>query len=311
MMGRTWMASLCGIVLTGAALAQPVAPAANKPAAVVNGVAIQSAELDTVLKAADPVPVTLPEAQRRKRQMEALAMLIDNVLMRQFLEKNTPAVSPAEVAKRLTEMEGGLREQGKSLAEFCQDTNQTMEQLRANIVDHLRWNTYLAGHLNESTLTRYYTENKDFFDGTTVRASHIVQRLPATASEAEKAKARETLTRVRQQIASDPRADFAELARLHSQDPQASKGGDLGWIPRKWFDEAFARAAFALQVNQVSQVVQTDYGLHLIKVTERKAGKPSDYAKIKDAVREFCAEDLRQQLLTEQRKAARIDIHLP
>lgn len=311
MNGRMWTTGLCLVVLAGVAAGQAAGKPALKPIAVVNGVEISQAELDAVLKAADPVPVTLPEAQRRKRQMEALAMLMDNVLMRQFLEKNTPPVPPGEVSKRIAEMEAGLREQGKSLAEFCQDTNQTPEQLRTNVIDHLRWNVYIAGHVNEAAVARYYAENKDFFDGTTVRASHIVLRLPSNATETEKARAQETLTRLRQRLAADPKADFGELARQFSQDPQASRGGDLGWIPRKWYDEAFARAAFALQVSQVSDVVQTDFGLHLIKITDRKPGKPSDYARIKEAVREFCAEDLRQQILAEQRKTARIEINLP
>ena len=74
---------------------------------------------------------------------------------------------------------------------------------------------------------------------------------------------------------------------------------------------AVARPAFALQIGQVSEVIRTDYGLHLIKVTDRKPGQASEYDKIKEAVREFCIEDLHQQLLVQQRKAAKIDINLP
>jgi parvulin-like peptidyl-prolyl isomerase len=123
--------------------------------------------------------------------------------------------------------------------------------------------------------------------------------------------ARAKLADVRAQIVAG-KLDFAEAARKFSQCPSASKGGDLGFFPRKWvFEEDFARAAFAVPVGQVSDVVQTEYGLHLIKVTERKAGQPSDYAKIKDSVRDLCMEDLRQQLLAEQRKASRIEILLP
>src|SRR5262249_50312963 len=98
-----------------------------------------------------------------------------------------------------------------------------------------------------------------------------------------------------------------------SQDPRAADGGDLGFFLRKGdFDEAFLRAAFALPVGQVSDVVQTDYGLHLIQVTERKPGKETKFADLKEAAREFCAEELRQQILAQERKAAPIsEIHLP
>jgi peptidyl-prolyl cis-trans isomerase C len=288
-----------------------VAAPAPKPAAVVNGEPVSAAELQAVLKLSGPVAVHLPEGQRRQRQMEALSLLIDNLLMRQFLAKHTPAVPPAEVDKRLAEFEAGLKEQGKGLAEHCHDTHQTVEQLRAGIADHIRWATYVRPKVTDEVVAKYYKDNKDFFDEVTVQASHIVLRVPPTATEADKAAARAKLDDLRAKVVAGT-LDFAEAARKHSQDPAAAQGGDLGYFPRKWvFDEAFSRAAFALPVGQVSDVVQTDYGLHLIKVTGRKPGKPSDFAKIKEAVREFCAEDLRQQLLAEQRKAATIEINLP
>jgi peptidyl-prolyl cis-trans isomerase C len=313
---RLWAAGLGLAVLTGLATAQAQPPGqpkqTGKPAAVVNGVAITTAEIEAVLKASGPAPVQLAESQRRQRQMEALAMLIDNLLMRQLLQKHTAPVSAEEVNRRLKEMEAGLREQGKTLQEFCHDTNQTDAQLRAGIADHLRWAAYAKAHISDAAVQAYYADNKDFFDGVTVRASHIVIRVPAGTAEAERNKARAKLEELRKQLLADPKADFAALAKLYSQDPRAAQGGDLGYFPRKWvFDEPFARAAFALQVGQISDVVQTDYGYHLIKVTDRKPGKPSNFTELKEAVREFCTEDLRQGLLAKERKAAKIEVNLP
>src|SRR5204862_159635 len=78
------------------------------PVATVNGVAISRAELDAVLKAGEPEAVPQPAAQRRQRQVEALALLIDGVLMRQYLDKHAPPVSPEELSRRLAEMKTGL-----------------------------------------------------------------------------------------------------------------------------------------------------------------------------------------------------------
>ena len=311
---RTWMAASLAVlagVWASPAPAQPLrAPA--RPMAVVNGVSIGAAEVESVLKMAGPSSVHLPQSQQRMRQMEALGLLIDNVLMRQYLGKHTPPVPPAQVTRCLSEMEAGLKVQNKTIAEFCHDTSQTEEQLRASIVDHLRWAAYVGQHVTEPVVAQYYRDNKDFFDQVKVQASHIVLRLSPSATPKEKEEARTKLQQIRQQLLSDPKTDFAEMARKHSQGPKAAQGGDLGEFPRKWvFDESFSRAAFALKPGEISDIVENEYGLHLIKLTKRIPGKPSDFAKIKEAVREFCAEDLRQQILAGERKKADIKIDLP
>ena len=111
---------------------------------------------------------------------------------------------------------------------------------------------------------------------------------------------------LRKQLRDDPKLDFDELARS-----QPDKGGDLESIPRRWFDEQFSRAAFALPPGEVSDIVQTDFGMHLIKVTERKAGKATESERVRRAVREFCAEELRQKILTQQRKTVEVKVNLP
>src|SRR5262245_34448979 len=310
---RIWMAALvtalAGMVVS--APAQHVARSAVKPVAEVNGVAISQAELDAVLKASGPVPVHLPAAQRRQRQMEALGLLIDTVLMRQYLEKHTPPVPATEVTRRMSEIKTGLEAQGKSIAEFCNDTNQSEEQLRTSVVDHLRWNAFLARSLSEAAVEQYHRDNKDFFDKVTVQASHIVLRVPEKASPREREEAKAKLAQIRQKLLSE-KGDFAEAACKYSQDPRAAQGGELGEFPRKWiFDESFSRAAFALKEGEISDVVETEYGYHLIKVTKRNTGTPSDFAKIKDTVREFCGKYLRQQILAKERKTAKIEINLP
>jgi peptidyl-prolyl cis-trans isomerase C len=309
---RTWMAAGLVALAAGAApvLAQGTQRAPAKPLAVVNGVAISADEVEALLKTAGPTSVHLSQNQERMRRMEALGVLIDNVLWRQYLAKNTPAVAPAEVARRLEEMRIGLQAQNKTIEEFCHDTNQTAEQLKANIADHLRWMAFVRQQVTDPVVEQYYRDNKDFFDQVKVQASHIVLRLAPNATDKDRAEARGKLEQVRKQLVSDPKADFAEMARKHSQDPAAARGGDLGEFPRKWFfDEPFSQAAFALKPGEISQVVQTDYGLHLIKVTRRIPGKPSDFSKIKEGVRDFCAEDLRQQILARERKSAVIDTH--
>jgi peptidyl-prolyl cis-trans isomerase C len=296
-------------LLVNGARTQLLKPAA-KPAARVDGTDISMAEVEAILKQGGPTATTLTEVQRKQLQMEAVAMLIDDLLMERFLRKNGPRVQQAEIDKKLAELEKGLNQQGKSLDDFYKESGQTKAQLCLNIVNMLQWAAYVKENLTEADIKRYYEQNRDFFDRVAVRASHIVLRISPGASEGEREQARSQLRALRQEIVSN-KIDFAEAAKQYSQCTSAPNGGDIGYFPRKLaVEEAFGKAAFALKVGEVSDVVETDYGLHLIKVTDRKPGQASDYNKIKDEVRELCIEEMRLAVLAQQRKAAHIEINL-
>ncbi|HSG22417.1 MAG TPA: peptidylprolyl isomerase [Azonexus sp.] len=97
------------------------------------------------------------------------------------------------------------------------------------------------------------------------RARHILLRISEVVSEPE---ARRKLETVRERIANG--VDFAEQARLYSQDGSAAKGGDLGWLSPGDTVPEFERAMDALQPNEVSPVIQSPFGMHLIQVQERR-----------------------------------------
>jgi peptidyl-prolyl cis-trans isomerase C len=89
-------------------------------------------------------------------------------------------------------------------------------------------------------------------------------------------------------------------------------GGNLGLIPRKYaLEEPLSSVAFKLTPGQISDVIETEFGIHILRVNERKEGKPSEFAKIKDDVREFCNEEFFQDTLARQRKTAKIEVFLP
>jgi peptidyl-prolyl cis-trans isomerase C len=284
---------------------------ANATVAVVNGEPIPRAELDAALKLRPPVVMPLTASQQRQMQQEALAALIDELLVRQFLRQNAPPADPAAVSKQMTELDRGLMSQGKSLAEYLRETKQTEAQLRASLGLMTQWNAYAAKKITDADLAKYYAENKDFFDKTTVRASHIVLRVQADAPPAERDAARQKLTALRQDIVAK-KITFADAATKHSQCPSAPKGGDLGYFARKWMvEEPFAKAAFALRPGELSDVVATDYGFHLILVTDRKVGSPSTFELSKEDVRDCLLEELRQTTLADSRRTAKVDVKLP
>src|SRR5262249_26879423 len=146
----------------------------------------------------------------------------------------------------------------------CNDTGQTEAQVREGIMHQRQWAHLCQSRISDTELRRYYDENKEFFDRVQVRASHIVLRVPPNSTEAQRQALRDDLLALRQDILAG-KIDFTEAAKKHSQCPSAPQGGDIGFFSRKgMLHEAFAKAAFALKPGEISDVVQTDYGLHLI-----------------------------------------------
>jgi len=104
--------------------------------------------------------------------------------------------------------------------------------------------------------------------GQEVRARHILLTVPADAKPAQRDSIRRRIEQIRAQAAGG--ADFAQLAQQNSADPSAQQGGDLGWFARGRMVPAFEQAAFALQPGQISPVVESPFGYHVIKLEERR-----------------------------------------
>lgn len=319
MNGRTWtLRGMAGAVVllcaARGALAQKTDKADSKPAAIVNGETISMGELEVAVQKSGPPPMPQPEAVRNQQRQMVLHSLIDAVLIRQFLQKNAPPVDGRAVNAKMGELVAGLHRQGKSLAEFCRDLNQSEGQLRENVAAILQWNLYARQHVDERQVEQYYRENKDLFDHVKVRISEIMLRLPAQSTLGDKEKARKQLVDLRAELVAN-KIDFAEAAKKYSQGPTKDQGGDLeewphirhlGMLPDNLLD-----TAFALQPGQISDVIETEYGFHLIKITDRKVGVQSEFAKVKDDARDLCLEEMKQVLLTQLRQQAEIKILLP
>ncbi len=128
----------------------------------------------------------------------------------------------------------------------------------------------------------YYNENqKEFMTSESVKASHILKRFPQDATDEQKAEtktaAEELLETVNAELAAG--TTFAELAKEHSDDTSAAQGGDLGYFERGRMVKPFEEAAFdTLNPGEVSGLVETVYGYHIIKVEEKKAPEIRPFA---------------------------------
>src|SRR5450756_1282026 len=150
--------------------------------------------------------------------------------------------------------------------------------------------------VSKEDVRKYYDEHQNDFGTPEERhAAHILISVSAAASQAEQDAAKAKAEQLLQQARQNP-AKFAELARKNSQDPgSAAKGGDLGFFGRGMMVKPFDDAAFALKVGEISGLVKSDFGYHIIKLI---AVKPSRVLPF-DEAREGIVNKLRQQKAAE------------
>ena len=156
----------------------------------------------------------------------------------------------------------------------------------------------------------FYDKNPDKFkQPESVRASHILI-LTKKADEAAKKAARAKIDGVLKRVKAGE--DFAALAKENSEDGSAAQGGDLGFFPRGQMVPAFDQAAFALKPGEISDVVTSQFGYHIIKLTEKKAASVVPLEQVKPRVLEFLTNQKKQQrvdgFINEAKEKAKIEV---
>ena len=144
--------------------------------------------------------------------------------------------------------------------------------------------------ISESEMKKYYEENKDDFYTDTVTASHILLKtiddngneLSDEKKKEAKKKAEEALKKVKSG------EDFAQVAKEYSEDSTASNGGELGTFGRGQMVSEFENAAFSMKPGEISDIIKTQYGYHIIKVTER-VDEQKSYDDVKDEIKSTLA----------------------
>lgn len=159
----------------------------------------------------------------------------------------------------------------------------------------------IVGKINvtEEDMSIYYKAHQDEFrTPEMVRARHILVRVGKDAPEEDKKKARDKIGDILKKIKAGE--DFAKLATEFSDDPGSkNKGGDLGFFPKGRMAPEFENAAFSMKPGEVSDIVETPFGFHIIKVEEKKESILQPYEKVKDKVKEKVFNDFRKARVDE------------
>ena len=294
--------------------AKPVPDTIPPVVARVNGEDISKADFDRHITRME---MQAGQAVPPERRNEIYRAVLDQIVTYTALIHETRArgitVTPAE-AKQVTDAKiAELRQQIPDEAAFnkaLKDRNMTLERLRSDIRNELAINRMMEAELagtptvSDDEVRDFYEKNPDEFTG--VRASHILIR-PEGFDEASKKKAKEAAEDVLKQARGG--SDFAELAKKHSTDGSAQQGGDLGFFTKGAMVPQFSSAAFALEPGQISDVVETQFGFHIIKLAERRDIPIAEATpKIRDFLTAKRRDERQQAFVTEVKNKSKIEV---
>jgi len=295
----------------------------SDPVATVNGSVISRQAYDR------EITQTRKQILRKGRQVsesELLAIentilkdMIDRELLYQESRKARILVKTAEVEKEFVAMRnhypdeaafaGVLREMDYTEESFRQQIEKSMARQR--LIDR---NILPDVSIGENEAKAFYEKHIEYCTKPEkVRARHILIQIHATDGDIQQAKALKKIRMIQQKIASGE--DFAALAKTYSECPSAKDGGDLGYFARGQMVKPFEDAAFSLNPGQVSPIVKSEFGYHIIKVIGKVPASVYPFNDIKDQLiealqRQQVQKDIKRYL-ERMRATADVRYYLP
>ena len=263
--------------------AEAVAETENDVIATVNGEKIIRKDFDRRMN----VIKRMNQDVTRSTQLQVVNQLTKKVLLKQFVEGQNIDVGDKEVQGELEKikyfLESNPNSKDKSLEEILETQGSNISELKDEVRRTLALSKYLDERVSDDEKESYFEENKSAFNGEKVKASHVLIDTTKLKTDAELEKAKQKIEEVKKEI--DNGADFAEMARKYSTCPSAENGGDIGFFQRKGsLVEEFAEVAFSMKVGEISGPVKTQFGYHIIKVTDKEEGKDVSYKEVADMV---------------------------
>lgn len=287
--------------------------------AKVNGTKITRGELDFTVKNIVGEEQQVPAEQQAEFRKRVLSDMIDRELIYQQAVAKKIAVTDAEMADSISKVRSSFPDEAAFQAQLAKD-GMTVEGIKGVVKHALVIDKYVRSEIMKTINVtpqeeaKFYEENKERMKRPeAVHASHILLSTKPTdaadAKAAAKTKAEEALAKAKK---GD---DFAALAKQYSQDTgSAQRGGDLGFFVKGQMTPPFEAAAFALKPGEISNVVETDFGYHVIKLIERRPPGYAPIDEVRPRIKDYLANQKTQAELQRQsaslREKAKVEMTL-
>ena len=298
-------AQASGTAATPAGSGAPPAPPKPVPAVLpdvvarVNGEALKKDDFERMLKTIErQAGGPIPPDRRDEIVRNALDQLIVYTLLTQESKNRGVKVEDSEIEQKMAQLKQQFPTQ-EAFDKALQERGMTMDRLRQDARNDLTVNKLMENEVatipgpSDADAKDFYTKNPDKFqEQESVRASHILVRVDEKADAAAKKKARAEIDSVLKQVKAG--GDFGKLAQQHSQDGSAAQGGDLGYFAKGQMVPAFDKVAFELKPGQISDVVTTQFGYHIIKVIDHKAGRLVPFQEAEAKIKDYLGREKKQ-----------------
>ena len=238
----------------------------------------------------------------KKQQLLGTGLVISDSEVEQTFRRNFEKIEveyvyfdPQAFVEKTTAEDAELRKYLRDNPQEFQTLNRFRMEYFTIAADYYQDNV----KVREREVRRYYKKYaENYVTPPEVKARHILLKLIPDAPENEQQEKREQLNKLLAEIKAG--SSFEEMAKKHSEDGTSAEGGDLGWFKPGEMVPAFESAAFALEAGQVSEIVQSPFGLHLIKVEERKNEITKSLDEAREEITLILAESRAQKRLEEE-----------
>lgn len=253
------------------------------------------------------------QTYKDKYKTLVLDQMINTELLAQNAEKEGIKVTDKEIQSSYNDLKTYVNsdEQIKKSAEDLGISDDFLkEQAKLSLlIQKSQEKFYSEEKVSDSEMKKYYDEHIDEYKKDEVEASHILIKTTDDQNkplpEAEQKKAKEKAEKVLKEVKAG--GDFAELAKKYSQDPgSAANGGALGAFGKGMMVKEFEDAAFGMEPGQVSNLVKTDFGYHIIKVTDR-IKETTSFDEAKEGIKEEILKNKYGEKIAELQKKAKIE----
>ncbi|MFP6872079.1 MAG: peptidylprolyl isomerase [Verrucomicrobiales bacterium] len=273
---------------------QPPAAKAEELASI-DGIAITTADVERTLRIRyGPQFEAMPDEQRAAAIKQATPQMGEELIARALLLNAAKAAEekPAagEIAKALGDVKNSMPPT-MTFANYLKSSGHTEVSFTAEIEEELIISAHIRKRIDaipkadDKAIADYYEKNKaSFTTKESVTASHILLKTDAAAGEKGAAEKLAVIQKLRTQLITAKGEGFDKAATKHSDCPSSARGGDLGSFGRGQMVPEFEKAAFSQKIGSIGEVVKTNFGYHLIKVTARTEGGVQSLEQVKQQI---------------------------